>query len=311
MQASSPFDQAMARPLLDEPTRKKWRIGKQASSWFEKTAAMAVILAANDDDEDEDDDSETISFLSKDKSPVVSSSTTSNMESNITDLAFSLDSISSYNNDNDNNNKSGKRLFLRSTQQHPLEVPAPHEVWNSSCTSSTTSSSSHPLALELVQVDLECADTDLEILRERQAELTTIHSDMQQIHSIQHGKKQCYRISFSKYHAANNASFLPSWIIVDLAGLVDSHQSDVDRLSWNAIQAFDHAESGLEHVIQAAGYQQDRKSKLYSLMASTAIVLAVCYVMAGFFSPPDEDAAAVPGSNEQGSPKFLIRYFNP
>jgi hypothetical protein len=92
---------------------------------------------------------------------------------------------------------------------------------------------------------------------------------------------------------------------------VDSEQSDIDRLSWNAIQAFDHAESGLDHVIMAVGYQQERKSKLYSFMTSAAIVLAVCYVVAGFFSPPDEDAAAVPGGNEQGSPKILIRYSNP
>jgi hypothetical protein len=196
METSSPFDQAMARPLLDEPTRKKWRIGKRASSWFEKTAAMAVTLAANDDDDEvEDDASETISFLSKDKSLVESSSTTSN----ITDLAFSLDSISSYNynNDNNSNKKSCGSLFLHSTQQHPLEVPAPHDVWKSTCSSTSSSSRHHPLALELelVQVDLECADTDLEILRERQAELTTIHSDMQQINSIQHGKKQCYRVS--------------------------------------------------------------------------------------------------------------------
>jgi hypothetical protein len=214
MQTSSPFDQAMARPLLDEPTRKKWRIEKQASSWFEKTAAMAVILGANGHD---DDNSETISFLSNDSSPIVSPSTTSNTESNITDLAFSLDSISSYNyNNNNNNSKSGERLFLHSTQRHPLEVPAPHDLWNSSCCSNSSSCSSHhPLTLELVEVDLECADTDLEILRERQAELTNIHSDMQQIHSIQHGKKQCYRISFSRYHTANNG-YLSSFFLLGL-----------------------------------------------------------------------------------------------
>lgn len=175
MEASSPFDQAMARPLLDEPTRKKWRLGKKASSWFEKTAAMAVSLASNDENEVED--SETISFLAKERSAVpVSSSFTaassSNGTENITDLAFSLDSIS-------NNNKSSNELLLQSTQHHPLEMPVPHDV----------STASHPLALELVDIDLECADTELEIMRERQTELRTIHTDMQQIHCIQHGKR--------------------------------------------------------------------------------------------------------------------------
>lgn len=66
--------------------------------------------------------------------------------------------------------------------------------------------------------------------------------------------------------------------------LVDSQQSDVDRLSWNAIEAFDHAESGLEHLVKTVQYRQERKSNLYSLIVSIAIVFAVFYIVAGIVS---------------------------
>eukprot|EP00980_Cylindrotheca_fusiformis_P020311 scaffold7344_cov145-Cylindrotheca_fusiformis.AAC.9 len=293
--ASSPFDQAMARPLLDEPTRKKWRLGKKASSWFEKTASMAVALTANDNACDVDE-SETISFLPKEKSPDLEpASPGSNLDDNIDNLALSLDSINE-------STKSSQGLFLHKAHQHPLEIPAvTHDV----------STTSHPLALEMVDIDLECANTDLEIMRERQAELTTIHSDMQQIHSIQLGKRVNMCVCGCMCGVCCCADTCCSSSPLDLAGVVDSHQEDIDRLSWNAIEAFRHTESGLEHMIQAVGHQQERKSKLHSFLASAVVVLVVCYVVAGFFAPPDDDAAAVSSRDEQGSPKFLIRYFNP
>jgi hypothetical protein len=94
---------------------------------------------------------------------------------------------------------------------------------------------------------------------------------------------------------------------------VDSHQSDINDLSWNAITAFDHAESGLEHLVETLALKQERRSKLYSFLASTAVVLAVCYVVVGFISPDDhqQQASALVPSSDSGaySPKFLIRHF--
>jgi hypothetical protein len=99
--------------------------------------------------------------------------------------------------------------------------------------------------------------------------------------------------------------FFYSNIITDLALVVDSQGDDIKRLSWNSIEAFHHTESGLEHLVATVKHRQDRKSSLYSMCASAAVVMGVCYVVASFFSSEDADAA-MPSADAAGSPSFLM-----
>ena len=65
----------------------------------------------------------------------------------------------------------------------------------------------------------------------------------------------------------------------------------------------------MEELVQAVKYQQDRKSKTYSLLSTLVILMGVCYVVASFFSVEDgDDEYAADGADSipsHGSPKFL------
>ena len=52
---TSPFDQAMARPILDEPAKRKWIVSQPSSSYF---CSKSSLLS----DDEEDDDYESVSF---------------------------------------------------------------------------------------------------------------------------------------------------------------------------------------------------------------------------------------------------------
>jgi hypothetical protein len=80
-------------------------------------------------------------------------------------------------------------------------------------------------------------------------------------------------------------------------------------MSWKSIEAFDHAQSGLEHLVATVKSRKDRKSNLYSLIASAAVVMAVCYVVAGFFSSTQEDAMLPSDEDVRGDPKLLMPSF--
>jgi hypothetical protein len=86
--------------------------------------------------------------------------------------------------------------------------------------------------------------------------------------------------------------------------VVGSQDDEIKRLSWNSIEAFHHTESGLEHLVATVKHRQDRKSNLYSLCVSAAVVMGVCYVVASFF-PSDDADAAMPSADAAGSPSFL------
>ena len=77
--SNSPFDQALSRPFLDEPTKKKWSVAK-LSSWFSRTNDTNEVMPSTKDiphsdvesiaftleDHDGDDDScdcETVCLL--------------------------------------------------------------------------------------------------------------------------------------------------------------------------------------------------------------------------------------------------------
>jgi heme/copper-type cytochrome/quinol oxidase subunit 3 len=96
----------------------------------------------------------------------------------------------------------------------------------------------------------------------------------------------------------------------DLALAVGSQDDDIKRLSLNSIEAFHHTESGLEHLVATVKHQQERKSNLYSLCASAAVVMGVCYVVASLFTSDDADAA-MPSADAAGSPTFLMPSYLP
>ena len=93
----------------------------------------------------------------------------------------------------------------------------------------------------------------------------------------------------------------------DLSLIVDSQQTEVDRLSWESIEAFDHAQSGMEELVNAVKLQQDRKSNAYSVLSTLVVLMGVCYVISSFFSVEDNDdgAGSDGGIPSHGSPKFL------
>jgi hypothetical protein len=62
----------------------------------------------------------------------------------------------------------------------------------------------------------------------------------------------------------------------------------MQRMGWKSIEAFDQVQSGLEHLVETVKNRQERKSRLYSLIASAAFVMDVCYIIAGFFPPSQE-----------------------
>ena len=84
------------------------------------------------------------------------------------------------------------------------------------------------------------------------------------------------------------------------------------RLSWKSIEAFDLAvtHSGIENQLAALRTNETRKSKLYSVVASAAVVMAIGYIIASFFV---EDASDATGSDHagSGSPKFLTHVSSP
>ena len=86
--------------------------------------------------------------------------------------------------------------------------------------------------------------------------------------------------------------------------VVDSQQSTIQELSWKSIEAFGHAQSGLEHLVETVKLRRDRKSKMYSWVASAAVLATVCYVLAAMVQGYQDEEAAP--EDYHGSPKFLM-----
>lgn len=79
----------------------------------------------------------------------------------------------------------------------------------------------------LVTIDLEQA-----VLHERHKNLKEITSSLQMVESINK----------------------------DLANVVDSQGTDIKRMSWLAIEAFDEAENGLNHVVNSSHYMNSMET---------------------------------------------------
>jgi hypothetical protein len=189
---NSPFDQALSRPFLDEPSRKKWSLAKP-SSWFAASTESDV------------EDYESISFNSEDEggnevAPLRSSQSTPSPSSTSGNTSSPFDEIddqlimanggspeSLY--DLNPGRRSSNCTFV-STLNHPLELLA-EETANEA--HNDLSSRLHDIELgERIMTTrsnpLEILDADLAILQERQVEFNNIAGSMRQIHDIQQGK---------------------------------------------------------------------------------------------------------------------------
>ena len=95
---------------------------------------------------------------------------------------------------------------------------------------------------------------------------------------------------------------------------MDSQASEVNRLSWKSIEAFEHAQSGMEHLVKTVKHRRDRKASAYSFLASLLIFLGVCYVIAGFLSDEGSSAGAGGATDNiapHGPPKFMTPIVSP
>ena len=66
----------------------------------------------------------------------------------------------------------------------------------------------------------------------------------------------------------------------DIATIVESQASELERMSWMAIDTFENTQSGLEHIVQAADYSvssaKQRRERL--IMSVFGIVVFVGFV---------------------------------
>lgn len=101
-------------------------------------------------------------------------------------------------------------------------------------------------------------------------------------------------------------------LLIDFATVVDSQGDAIQQLSWQSIEAFGHAQSGLEHLVKTVKTTKKRKENVFSLLVSGMVVLAFCYVAAGIIASDfgiGGGASSFDGGEghaEEGSPKFLI-----
>lgn len=107
----------------------------------------------------------------------------------------------------------------------------------------------------LVTVDLERA-----VLKERHSDIIEITSDMKHINEIQQ----------------------------DLANVVDSQESDIKRMSWLAIEAFEETKGGLEQLQRASnvmevwiGGRRRQRGAMMSLLFGLALLAAYAFKKLG------------------------------
>jgi hypothetical protein len=178
-ESNSPFDQALSKPFLDEPARKKWSISKPLS-WFGDHASGS---------DEEDSDYESVCFASDEEdiesAPLLRATSTKQQPS-----------ISSRDKNSPFDQLDDELIFDQvSPGKYPIDANP------NSCTCTLVNTTNHPLELseqdeeqgvllmtQAVVFQQSPADVDLAILRERESELNNIASSMRQIHVIQQGK---------------------------------------------------------------------------------------------------------------------------
>jgi hypothetical protein len=196
----SPFDEALSRPFLDEPTRKKWCVSK-SSSWFYSSSESASSSTMAGSEED-DDDYESISFESDDDSngapPPLSAGGA--LQAHCGPGASSCNPFDGYDDElimancgessnsnpvsSCNNDSSPKKsqIILFPTSEHPLALPD-----TSGSTAPTTAEPDIEEALITKSIHKEILDLELALFREREFELSDIAGSMRQIRDIHQG----------------------------------------------------------------------------------------------------------------------------
>jgi hypothetical protein len=241
---ASPFDEALSRPFLDEPIKKKWRLAK-STPWFSTKKSKSNTLSNSNPfrknvvDDDDEEDCDTVSFTSSSSSDNDDSYSTSN---NPFDESFDelISGNGGANNNNNNNNKTTLTLLVKQAIQIVGKTLPPHI----------------PTEMELT-VEQDILSMELAILREREIELGEIRTSMKQIHTIQQ----------------------------DMALLVCEQGTNIHRLSDSSADARDHAQAGLDELLEAdrragRGKKQQQQQQHSSLgIFVTDLVTDVCLML--------------------------------
>lgn len=280
---ASPFDVALSGPLLQEPVKKKWSLLSKPASWLtsSRKSKQPHQGAMNFADEEE----LTVSFVSPTKTssspskmsvpPMTafrraSSDTLPTAPLEAEDLSDEFSCTSS------------------SIEDIPLGSDDPLAPLRSSTKSSTgtikskttTSPTSKKMLPMEISLQKHAFDLDTAILRERETEFANVAGFMRQIRDIQQ----------------------------DLALVVESQSEDIDRLSMNAIEAFDRAESGMEHLVRAVGHQHGRsqtQNRMVSVAAVAAVVMAIGFIASTFFQIEEMEPSS---DSSSGSPAFMMSH---
>jgi hypothetical protein len=173
----SPFDVALSRPFLDEPTRKKWCVSKP-SSWFSGSNKNNDTM-----NEYEDSDVESVSFGSEadhdsESNPLIptSSRTTRTGLNPLFDLIDDEIIMT-------NGGASGPAsMSSRTVIHHPLAIT------EDGLEQARMSAMNHEEVSLIKAVLQETVDIDLAIMMEREVELGEIAGSMRQLRDIQQGE---------------------------------------------------------------------------------------------------------------------------
>jgi hypothetical protein len=178
----SPFDVALSRPFLDEPTRKKWCAASKPSSWFSSSNTSTDTM-----NEYEDIDIESVSFGSEadhdnESNPLIPAGSRTTTTTTTRTGLNPFDSI-----DDEiimtNGGASGTASMRSKTAiHHPLVIT------DDDLEQARMSAMDHEGVSLIEAVHQETLDIDLAILREREAELGGIAGSMRQLRDIQQGE---------------------------------------------------------------------------------------------------------------------------
>jgi hypothetical protein len=185
----SPFDVALSRPFLDEPTRKKWCVSKP-SSWF---SSSNKNNNDNDNMYDYEDDVESVSFGSEadhdcESNPLILPTSSSPRRTGLNPFDPIDDEIIMINGGGGSPSAS---MSSKTAIHHPLTIT------DDDLEQARMSYMHQHEEVSLIKaVHQETLDIDLAIMMERETELGEIAGSMRQLRDIQLGKSSLVKHSF-------------------------------------------------------------------------------------------------------------------
>jgi hypothetical protein len=263
---TSEFDVALSSPLLQEPIKKKWSMAKP--SWFVGGGGSSSSFS------DSFSDVEEINFDKPSPSKKVKASRRHSSDTLETTPLYDCEESSDEFSCADSSSVDSVPLGTED-----VYFSNPYAKSTSTSTANNVNiAGSKPIIIPLnISLEQHALDLDTAILHERNAEFADVAGSMRQIRDIQQ----------------------------DLALVVESQDESIQRLSWNSIEAFDKAESGMEHLVQAVGHQHGRtqtQNRVASLVVFAAVVMAVGFIASSFLTAE----VVEPTSGSGGSPSFMM-----